>query len=102
MSRRAARIDANHNAVVEALRTHAGCSVTSTAAVGMGFPDLAVGFRDDQGQARCVLLEVKASPKHKLTRMEQEWFSAWVGAAHVVTSPREAVELVFDLRLTRD
>jgi hypothetical protein len=100
MARRAARIDVNHNDVVTALRD-LGYSVTSTAPVGNGFPDVAVGFRDDQGEPRTVLLEIKASPRHKLTRDEQEWFSSWVGAAHVVTSPKDAVQLIFDLRLTR-
>jgi hypothetical protein len=100
MARRAAKVDQNHGAVVEALRD-LGYSVTSTAPVGNGFPDLAVGFKDDQGEPRTVLLEIKASTKHKLNRLEQEWFSAWTGAAYVVTSPKDAVQLVFDLRLTR-
>jgi hypothetical protein len=99
VARRAAKVDANHADVVTALRD-LGYSVSSTAPVGNGFPDVAVGFRDDQGEPRTVLLEIKASPRHKLTRDEQEWFSAWTGAAYVVTSPKDAVELVFDLRLT--
>jgi hypothetical protein len=101
MARRAAKVDVNHADVVTALR-ELGYSVTSTATVGKGFPDVAVGYLDDAGYRRTVLLEIKASPKHKLTGDEQEWFSSWVGAAFVVTSAREAVELVFDLRLTRD
>jgi hypothetical protein len=99
VARRAAKVDANHADVVTALRD-LGYSVTSTAPVGNGFPDVAVGFRDDRGEPMTVLLEIKASPKHKLNRLEQEWFSAWTGAAYVVTSPKDAVQLIFDLRLT--
>jgi hypothetical protein len=100
MARRAAKVDANHSEVVTALRNQ-GYSVTSTAMVGGGFPDLAVGYRDDDGTPRVVLLEVKASKKHKLTPDEAKWFDKWTGAAYVVTSPREAVETIFDLRLTQ-
>ena len=43
---RAAKIDANHEAVVLALRS-AGATVQSLAGVGKGVPDLLVGY---QGQ----------------------------------------------------
>ena len=50
---RAAKIDANHEQVVTALRA-AGATVQSLAGVGKGVPDLLVGY---QGQT--LLMEVK-------------------------------------------
>ena len=55
--RRAAKIDANQTQVVIALRA-AGATVQSLAAVGVGVPDLLVGFR---GQT--YLMEVKDGQK---------------------------------------
>lgn len=103
MARRAARTDSNQVAVVDALR-QAGCVVTPTHTVGGGFPDLCVGFRDRAGHPRIILIEVKdgdkVPSKRKLTEDERRWWNHWPGDAYVVESAREAVELVFDLRLT--
>ena len=60
--RRAARIDKNHDDIVQALRA-VGATVQSLAAVGSGVPDLLVGFRK-----QTFLVEVKdgqASPSAK-------------------------------------
>ena len=51
--RRAAKIDANHGDIVEALRG-IGCSVLSLAPLGKGAPDLLVGY-----WGRNTILEVK-------------------------------------------
>jgi hypothetical protein len=103
MARRAARQDANHNGIKLALE-QAGCVCTNTHQVGNGFPDLCVGFRNDHGHPRIILIEVKdgskVPSKQKLTEDEQAWWNHWPGDAYVVRSAREAVELVFDLRLT--
>ena len=103
MARRAARQDRNHKEVRLALE-QAGCVCTNTHMVGAGFPDICVGFRTDAGHPRIVLLEVKdgtkVPSKRKLTEDEQKWWNHWPGDAYVVESAREAVELVFDLRLT--
>ena len=67
--RRAARTDANHATIRDALRS-VGCSVADTSAVGQGFPDLVIGFR-----GATMLIEVKdgskAPSRRKLTP-EQE------------------------------
>lgn len=42
--RRAAKRDANHNAVADTFRA-LGCSVFETDRVGEGFPDLVVGMQ---------------------------------------------------------
>jgi hypothetical protein len=96
MMRTAAKVDANHAAIVDALRK-AGCSVTSTAAIGKGFPDLVVGIL-----GRNLLLEVKDGDKppsaQKLTVDELKWQAAWRGEVVVVSSVTDALELVGNVR----
>lgn len=74
---RAARIDANHEQVVSALRA-AGASVQSLAGVGKGVPDLLVGF-----QGKTLLMEVKDGKKtaseRRLTEDQVRWHGAWRG-----------------------
>ena len=74
---RAARIDANHEQVVSALRA-AGASVQSLAGVGKGVPDLLVGF-----QGKTLLMEVKDGRKtpseRRLTDDQIKWHCAWRG-----------------------
>lgn len=90
--RRAARVDDNHGDIVAALR-RVGASVTSTAGVGKGFPDLAVGFRK-----RNYLLEVKDGNKvpsaRRLTDDEEQWHAAWRGDAFVVESVEQALRVI--------
>lgn len=73
--RRAARIDANQDAVVSALRA-AGARVLSLAPVGDGVPDLLVGHR-----GRLMLLEVKDGAKppsaRKKTALQERFFAEW-------------------------
>jgi len=89
---RAARIDANHGAVVAALRA-IGASVCSLARLGDGCPDLLVGFAGVN-----VLLEVKDGAKppsaRALTVREQQFIASWRGSVYVVRSPAEAVDIV--------
>lgn len=71
--RRAAKTDANHSEIVEALRK-VGCQVKDTSGVGRGFPDLVVRL-----PGRCsliVLMEVKTA-KGKLTPDQEEFFALW-------------------------
>ena len=74
---RAARIDANHEQIVSALRA-AGASVQSLAGVGKGVPDLLVGF-----QGKTLLMEVKDGRKtpseRRLTEDQVRWHGAWNG-----------------------
>lgn len=90
--RRAARVDANHSEIVAALRK-IGATVTSTAGVGKGFPDLAVGWR-----GMTLLLEVKDGSKppsaKQLTDDERKWHAEWRGHADVVESVEEALRAV--------
>lgn len=86
--RRAARIDANHVAVVEALQA-VGCRVVSLAAMGKGLADLLVL----NPRKRLILLEVKDGSKppskRKLTPDQVKFHGAW--PVVVVTSAAEAV-----------
>lgn len=86
------RVDNNHSEIVAGLRA-IGATVRSTASVGQGFPDLAVGYR---GQTW--LLEIKdgSKPPSKriLTPDEQKFHLAWRGAAAVVTSLEDALRTI--------
>lgn len=98
MTRRAPRLDANQPAIVEVLRRF-GFSVTSTAGLADGFPDLVVGYRGITD-----LIEIKDGDKppsaRKLTDDEAEFHASWQGRPVVIL---ESVEdaLAFALH-TRD
>lgn len=89
---RAARVDANHGAIVKALRA-IGAAVADTSKVGNGFPDLVVSMR-----ARNILLEVKDGSKppskRKLTPEQERFHASWSGPLEIVTSPAEAVAAI--------
>ena len=91
--RRAAKIDANHDQVVSALRA-AGATVQTLAAVGKGVPDLLVGFR---GQT--ILMEIKDGRKipsaQRLTEDQLKWHGAWNGGPlAVVDGPDAALRML--------
>ena len=90
---RAARIDANHEQVVLALRT-AGATVQSLAATGKGVPDLLVGF-----QGKTLLMEIKdgrkAPSERRLTEDQLKWHGAWRGGPlAVVDGPDAALRML--------
>jgi Holliday junction resolvase len=95
--RRAAKVDANQAAIVEALR-EAGCNVQPLHMVGRGCPDIMVGRA-----GRLWLMEIKDGDKppsaRKLTEDEREWHELWAeqkraGAVVVVESVAEALAVV--------
>lgn len=92
MSRTAARTDGNQGDIVDALR-RIGCSVSSTAGLGKGFPDLVVG---KAGVNLLVEIKDNSQPKskQKLTKDQKEFFATWRGQASVVNSVESALELV--------
>jgi hypothetical protein len=90
---RAAKIDANHEAVVLALRS-AGATVQSLAGVGKGVPDLLVGYK---GQT--LLMEIKDGfkppSKRSLNEDQLRWHQNWLGGAlAVVDSPDAALRMI--------
>lgn len=92
MTHKHGRRDANHTAVVEAVRG-IGASVLILADVGDGCPDLLVGFRGVN-----LLLEVKDGRKppsaRKLTPDEQKFFRDWRGTVYIVFGAEDAVNVV--------
>ena len=90
--RHAARIDANQEQIVSALRAM-GATVRIVTQ-GNGLPDLLVGFR-----GVTVLMEVKDGQKvpsaRKLTPAEQKFFDEWQGGiVAIVNSVDEAIALL--------
>lgn len=89
---RRAAADANQPEIVAALRK-VGAKVQHLHGVGGGCPDLLVWH----GKT-LTLLEVKDGNKppsaRKLTKAQEEWHQEFAGAAHIVTTPEEAVNLV--------
>lgn len=90
---RACKVDANHVAVVAALRK-AGATVQSLAGVGKGVPDLLVGIR-----GKTALFEVKDGAKvpsaRKLTDDQLKWHAAWQGGTlSVVDGPEAALRML--------
>lgn len=90
--RRAARVDANQNEIVRALRDM-GASVAITSMVGSGFPDIVVGY-----QGRNYLIEIKDGSKppskRKLTPDEQEFFDTWRGTVFITNDINETLEII--------
>jgi Holliday junction resolvase len=90
--RRANRIDANQNDIVDALR-EAG-AVVRIISQGDGIPDLLVGYN-----GFTILMEVKdgdkVPSKRKLTEAEQKFFDEWEGGLLVVVNNvQEAVDML--------
>lgn len=89
--RRAAKVDANQEQIVSALRT-AGVLVLSMAALGKGVPDLLCAFH-----GRLVLLEVKDGRKppsaRKLTPDQQQFHKDWASVPlYVVENTWDALK----------
>ena len=77
--RRAAKVDANHGAIVEALLSVSGVTVHSLAGVGCGCPDLLVGAK-----GKSYLVEIKDGEKYPSRRMltpeQRRWIERWTGS----------------------
>ena len=90
--RYANRIDANQNAIVQALRE---CGATvRIISQGGGIPDLLVGYNE-----YTILMELKDGSKppsaRKLTEDEQKFFDEWTGGILViVNSIEEALDIL--------
>lgn len=86
--RRAANVDGNQPAIVDALRL-AGADVRHLHQVGAGCPDLLVGYR-----RRAFLLEVK-SAEGTLNAEQLSWHRTWRGPpVAVVRTPEEALRAI--------
>lgn len=85
--RRAAKVDANQEQVVSALRA-AGATVQSLAAVGKGCPDVLAAFR-----GAMYLLEIKDG-KGKPNELQKRWHISWNAPVHVVYGPDDALRAI--------
>ena len=83
--RRAARVDANQEAIVSALRA-AGAYVWI-----IGLPvDLLVGYK---GHTFCV--EIKTDSKKRLTKLQADFFENWSGSTLArIDSPEAALRMI--------
>ena len=92
MARRASRVDGNQSALVSDLRAM-GCSVQHLHTVGMGCPDLVVGWR-----GRNWLFEVKDGTlppsARRLTEPEKRWHEAWRGQVSTVETAEQAMSIM--------
>lgn len=91
----AAKIDANQNEIVKALR-QVGCTVQSLASTGKGVPDLLVAC-----PTGCLyLMELKDGNKppsaRKLTPDQVKWHAEWNSEVHIVLSAEQAIDIVFE------
>jgi hypothetical protein len=89
--RRKARIDANQNQIVKALRQIPHLSVAITSQLGQGFPDLVIGYR-----GKNYLIELKDGSKpasaRRLTQDELEWHDGWFGRVDTCDSLEAILE----------
>jgi hypothetical protein len=96
--RRAARVDANHGAIVSALRK-VGCSVLDLSRLAHGTPDVLIY---SPRMCAYVLVEIKdgakAPSKRKLTEAQIKFHNEWRGPVVVVESVDEALALFGGVR----
>jgi hypothetical protein len=90
--RLAARTDSNQSEIVEAMRDM-GAVVTFMHQLGKGVADLLVSWRQ-----QWFVMEVKASPREKLTPDQIEWIGRQRAAVVIITSPDEAVRFLQAVR----
>ncbi len=83
--RYAARVDANQDQIVSALRS-AGAYVWI-----IGLPvDLLVGYK-----GKTILVEVKSGSKKRLTKLQADFFENWCGSTLVrIDSPESALRMI--------
>lgn len=84
---RAAKVDANHEQVVSALRA-AGASVQSLARIGNGCPDILAALGNQM-----YLMEIKHG-KGKTNELQDKWHIGWNAPVHVVYGPDEALRVI--------
>lgn len=86
------RSDNNQKKMVADLRTIPGVKVTDLSQVGMGCPDILVGYRSVN-----YLIEIKsewAKDGKELTPMQERWHGEWTGQKAVVWSFEQACEVI--------
>lgn len=98
--RRAARVDANHTRLCNALRA-ADFRVFDSSAFGRGFPDSVCLYR-----GVCFLVEFKDGSKAKsarrLTKAQEAFWKDWSDVCYLIESEQDVIDLKnkldFDLK----
>lgn len=91
--RRAAKIDANQQAIVAALEA-AGCAVQSLAGVGQGVPDLLVWRPITMRGHYSGYFLIECKDGSGFTPAQKRWHASWPGPAHVANSVEDALLIV--------
>lgn len=90
---RRAKVDDNQAEVVDAIRRKDGL-VLHLHTLGKGAPDILVGYH-----GRLMMFEIKDGNKppsrRRLTPDEERFHALWAGMVHVVSSPDEALEVMY-------
>ena len=86
------RVDRNHKEIVRGLRA-VGATVRSTADIGQGFPDIAVGFRRQNWLFEIKDLE-KPPSQRRLTPDEQAFHEGWQGQVCIVYTLSDALRAI--------
>jgi hypothetical protein len=99
--RRAAKVDANHAEIADALRD-AGCGVLDMSRMGKGVPDLLVHAPTFPACRMPVFLEVKDGSKppsaRKLTSAQEKFHAQWKGWIFVVENVEQALQAVLGVK----
>jgi hypothetical protein len=82
------RRDSNHKSIVNLFRNFPGVTVADTAALGNGFPDIVVGFRN-----KSYLIEIKDGNK-KLTPEENEFVNSWCGDYTIIRNEQQVINFL--------
>ena len=83
---RAKRVDANQREIVETLR-RLGLSVLHLHTVGMGAPDIAVGY------GGCSMLAEIKTKKGKFTKAQNEMMRWWTGGVYLLRTADDCMSL---------
>jgi hypothetical protein len=88
--RRAAHIDANQPEIVQAF-LEGGCTVQSLASIGLGCPDLLVGYRGVDFLAEVKNPDTTRGQKQETVKAQAAWRKRWQGRpVSVVSSATDA------------
>ncbi len=92
--RRKAKVDDNQKSVVASLRQIPHLSVAVMSAVGQGFPDLIIGYKNIN-----LLIELKdenkTASRRKLTAAQKIFHEEWNGQIYVCKNFEEILSVLF-------
>lgn len=87
------RTDRNHAEIINSLRKIPGISVFSTHAIGKGFPDIVVGYKQKNYLFE-IKDELKSPSQKKLTLSEIEFQLKWKGQYDIVENLSQILTII--------